>query len=182
MEKVRIVGIVGSVRKDSYNGSLMATVGDLGPDRWELAFADLAPIPFYNADEEAMGLPGAVVAFKALLASADAVLIASPEYNGGMPGLLKNALDWASRRPSGLPLKSKPVGLMGASPGGFGTVRAQPQIRGLCSELGMYPLNGTFLVSRAHQHIEEGRLKDASLREKMTAWLGGFDEWIGRCR
>lgn len=126
---VRVLGIPGSLRSESYNRALLRTAQELAPSRVEIATFDLHEIPPYDADVEAEGDPEPVVALKESIQQADALLIASPEYNRGAPGVLKNAIDWASRPPLASPLAGKPVALMGATTGMSGTKNAQDQLR-----------------------------------------------------
>ncbi|MBW3667531.1 MAG: NAD(P)H-dependent oxidoreductase, partial [Actinobacteria bacterium] len=130
MEKtLEILGIAGSLRDDSYNMSLLEAARDLAGDGINVEIADIGDIPAYDADLEAEGDPAPVARFKEKIREADALLIATPEYQHGVPGVLKNALDWASRPPGDAPLNRKPVAVMGATPGSFGTARAQEQLR-----------------------------------------------------
>src|SRR4030081_367186 len=126
---MRILGISGSLRRDSHNTHLLRGVAELLPEDVELElFGQLAAIPPFNEDEEHES-PPAVAALKAAIAGADAVLVATPEYNGSIPGVLKNALDWVSRPVQGTPLRGKPAGVIGASTGLFGAVWAQAEKR-----------------------------------------------------
>jgi chromate reductase len=126
---VRILGIAGSLRAGSYNRALLRTAREFLPPGVELVEHDIGTLPFYDGDVEAAGDPETVVRFKDAIRRADALLIATPEYNRGVPGVLKNAIDWASRPPLGSPLTGKPVAIVGASTGRGGTARAQEQLR-----------------------------------------------------
>jgi chromate reductase, NAD(P)H dehydrogenase (quinone) len=126
---VKLLGIAGSLRQGSYNRSLLRAARELLPEGVELTEFDLRGLPFYDGDVEAAGDPEPVVALKDAIREADALLIATPEYNRGIPGGLKNAVDWASRPPLASPLAGKPVALMGASTGRGGTALAQQQLR-----------------------------------------------------
>jgi chromate reductase len=126
---MRILGIAGSLREASYNRALLRTARELLPEGVELQEFDLRSLPLYDADVEAAGDPEPVVELKEAIRGADALLIATPEYNRGVPGVLKNAIDWASRPPLASPLAGKPVAIMGASTGRGGTARAQEQLR-----------------------------------------------------
>lgn len=126
---MKILGIAGSLRESSYNRALLRAARELLPEGVELVEHDLRDLPFYDGDVEAAGDPDSVVEFKQAIREADALLIATPEYNRGVPGVLKNAIDWASRPPLGSPLTGKPVAIMGASTGRGGTARAQEQLR-----------------------------------------------------
>jgi chromate reductase len=126
---VTILGIAGSLREASYNRALLRAARELLPEGIELEELDLRGLPFYDGDVEAAGDPEPVAALKDAIRGADALLIATPEYNRGIPGVLKNAVDWASRPPLASPLAGKPVAIMGASTGRGGTARAQEQLR-----------------------------------------------------
>jgi chromate reductase len=126
---IRVLGFAGSLRRGSYNRALLRAAQELAPAGMTIEVSDLAPIPLYNADVEAEGDPEPVAAFKAAIRRADALLIACPEYNHGVPGVLKNAIDWASRPPRSAALDRKPLALMGASPGMTGSARGQSQLR-----------------------------------------------------
>jgi chromate reductase len=126
---VRILGIAGSLREGSYNRALLRTARELLPPGVELVEQEIGALPFYDGDVEAAGDPETVVRFKDAIRGADALLIATPEYNRGVPGVLKNAIDWASRPPLGSPLTGKPLAIVGASTGRGGTARAQEQLR-----------------------------------------------------
>jgi len=128
-DPVSILGVAGSLRAGSYNRALIRAAAARAPEGVTVVEHDLAPIPFYNGDVEAAGDPEAVQEWKAAIERADAVLIATPEYQHGVPGLLKNALDWASRPAAASVLQRKVVGIMGATPGIGGTARAQTQLR-----------------------------------------------------
>jgi len=126
---VTILGIAGSLREGSYNRALLRAARELLPSGVELLELDPRTLPFYDGDVEAAGDPEPVVALKEAIRGADALLIATPEYNRGVPGVLKNAIDWASRPALASPLTGKPVAIMGASTGRGGTARAQEQLR-----------------------------------------------------
>src|SRR5438874_6188893 len=126
---LRILGFAGSLRKESFNRSLVRAAQELAPPNMMIEIFDLAGIPLYNGDVEAAGDPEPVAAFKQAIRAADALLIATPEYNHGVPGVMKNAIDWASRPPRQSVLNGKPAAIMGASPGFTGTARSQSQLR-----------------------------------------------------
>lgn len=131
-DPLHVLGFAGSLRKGSYNRAALGAAGELLPEGMTLEIFDISEIPLYNADLEAEGIPAPVQAFKDRIAAADALLIATPECNYSFPGVLKNAIDWASRPPGASPLQGKPVAIMGASPGIMGTVRAQFHLRQVC--------------------------------------------------
>jgi chromate reductase len=126
---MRVLGIAGSLRAGSYNRALLRAARELAPAGIEIAEHDIRDLPFYDGDVEAAGDPAPVTELKDAVRAADALLIATPEYNRGIPGALKNAIDWASRPPLASPLAGKPVAIMGASTGRGGTARAQEQLR-----------------------------------------------------
>ena len=167
---LRVIGIVGSLRDGSYNGALLR------------AAAGIAAIPFYDQDLEKEGDPAPVAAFRAALRNADAVLIASPEYNYGLPGVLKNALDWISRPPGQAPLCRKPVAIMGASRGASGTMRMQLQARLTLQSIEAYTMPKPEMVVPhcVDKFDAEGRLVDVATREHMTRFLAAFAEWSRR--
>lgn len=127
-QKIHIVGIPGSLREDSYNRALLEAAREVA-ENVEIEIIDIDDIPLFDSDLESGGDPAAVVHFKRAIYEADAVLIATPEYQHGVPGPLKNALDWASRPPGEGPLTGKPTAIMGATTGNYGTARAQEQLR-----------------------------------------------------
>lgn len=127
-KKIKVVGIPGSLRDDSYNRALLEAARDMADDV-EINIVEIDDVPLFDSDLEAGGDPAAVVHFKRAIYEADAVLIATPEYQHGVPGPLKNALDWASRPPGKAPLTGKPAAIMGATTGNYGTARAQEQLR-----------------------------------------------------
>ena len=114
---IRVLGFAGSLRRGSYNRALLRAASELAPEGMLIDIFDLLPIPLYNGDVEAQGDPMPVSAFKDAIRQADGVLMVTPEYNHGVPGVMKNAIDWASRPPRNAALSEKPVAIMGASPG-----------------------------------------------------------------
>lgn len=126
---MKILAFAGSLRKGSFNKLLLQAAKEVAPKEMEIDIFDLAGIPLFNADLEADGVHETVTAFKDAIRSANGILIASPEYNHGMTGVTKNAIDWASRPAKNSPISGKPVGILGASPGITGTARSQDQLR-----------------------------------------------------
>jgi chromate reductase, NAD(P)H dehydrogenase (quinone) len=174
-----IVGVAGSLRRGSYNLALLRAGGTLMPDGATLDVRTIAGIPLYNGDdEEASGLPPAVVALKDAIASADGLLLATPEYNNGIPGAFKNAIDWATRPASDIPrvFGGKPVAVMGASPGPFGTVLAQDQWLSVLRLLGTRPwFGGRLVMPHAGKLFDtDGQLTDGDVRERLRAFMAGF--------
>ena len=145
-----------------------------------IEIVDISALPLYDADLEAAGLPEPVVAFKRAIAAADGLLIATPEYNHGVPGVTKNAIDWASRPPRESPLDGKPVAVIGASPGMTGTARGQSQLRQAFGFTNSYCMpQPQILVARAHEKFDtEGRLTDGATGEHLAKFLAAFADWI----
>ena len=170
---MRVLGIAGSLRAGSYNRALPRAARELAPAGMEIAEFDLRKLPFYDGDVEAAGDPEPVSAFKEAIRSADALLIATPEYNRGVPGVLKNAIDWASRPPLGSPLAGKPVAIMGASTGRGGTGRAQEQLRAALEYSRAIVLaQPEVLLPEAYMRFDEqGQLVDDETRAGVRALL-----------
>jgi chromate reductase, NAD(P)H dehydrogenase (quinone) len=160
--RIGVLGIAGSLRSGSYNRALLRVAQDRAPDSMRITTFDLDEIPPYNLDVEQQGDPDPVVRFKEAIREADALLIATPEYQHGISGVLKNALDWASRPPGESPLNGKTAAIMGATPGMGGTARAQEQLRQTLTYNRVYAvLQPEVLVFRAHQKFDdEGQLID----------------------
>jgi chromate reductase len=167
---MRILGIAGSLREGSYNRSLLRAARELLPQGVELVELDPRSLPFYDGDVEAAGDPEAVVALKEAIRDADALLIATPEYNRGVPGVLKNAIDWASRPALASPLAGKPVAVIGASTGRGGTARAQEQLRAALEFSRATVLEQPeVLVPEAFMRFDEhGELVDPGIRAELA--------------
>jgi chromate reductase, NAD(P)H dehydrogenase (quinone) len=180
----RIVAFAGSLRRKSYNRALLAAAGELAPQGMTINTIEVGDLPFYNADIEAAGDPSSVASFKAALDGADGVLIATPEYNDGIPGALANAVDWASRLPGRAPLLGKPVAIIGASPSQTGTARAQLYLRQILGHVQARVLPPPeLLVAQAHQRFDADlRLTDETTRKILRALLQRFSRWIARER
>jgi chromate reductase, NAD(P)H dehydrogenase (quinone) len=170
---VQILGIVGSLRRDSYNRSLLQHAGRCLPAGSELVeWAALAAVPPFCEDDERSPAP-AVLALRAAIGTADAVLIATPEYNGSIPGQLKNALDWASRPFPDSVLRDKPVAVIGASPSPGGAARAQREARAVLTRIGSRVIDAGVEVAHAYQRFDaDGRLTDPVLHSELTDLLG----------
>jgi chromate reductase len=170
---MKLLGIAGSLREGSYNRGLLRAARQLLPEGVELVEFDIRGLPFYDGDLEAAGDPEPVVALKEAIRDADALLIATPEYNRGAPGGLKNAIDWASRPPLGSPLTGKPVALIGAATGRGGTALAQQQLRQALE----FPRADVLdeprvLVPEAYFHFDErGELADEAIRAELAELL-----------
>jgi chromate reductase, NAD(P)H dehydrogenase (quinone) len=178
-----VCGIAGSLRRGSYNRALLRAARELAPDGMEVRIFDrMADIPLYNQDVEEEGDPEPVQALKRAIDEADALLIATPEYNHGVPGVLKNAIDWASRPARESVLGGKPAAIFGASPGITGTARAQSQLRQAFVFTDTRPLpQPEILVYRAHEKFDDsGRLTDEKTREFVEKLLQGLADWTRR--
>jgi chromate reductase len=157
---MRVLGIAGSLRRDSYNHALMREAAERLPAGVELVeFERLAEIPPYDADLEAGATPAAVAELRRVMRKADAVLVATPEYNHSIPGVLKNALDWASRPAGQSALTGTPAAVIGASTGMFGAVWAQAETRKVLGALGGRVLEAELPVARAAELYRDGRLE-----------------------
>jgi len=184
-DAIRVLGVAGSLRAASFNRSLLRAAVELVPQGMEIStFEGLREIPPYDTDVESRGEPPPVAAWKSAIAEADAVLFVTPEYNYGIPGLLKNAFDWASRPPGKSPLNRKPAGIMGVSGGNSGTARAQLALRQsfvFTETYGM--LRPEILVPRGAEKFDaEGRLTDERTREAVRRFLAAFSDWIALLR
>jgi chromate reductase len=179
---LRICGLAGSLRAGSYNRALLRAARDLAPAGLSLEIFDLAEVPLYNGDVEAQGDPEGVARLKAAIAGADGVLMATPEYNHGVPGVMKNAVDWASRPPRGAPLGGKPVGIIGASPGMTGSARGQSQLRQAFEFTNSYCMpQPEILVFKAHEKFDaDGKLIDETTTRYLAAYLVAFAAWVRR--
>ncbi len=161
----RVLGIAGSLRAGSHNRALLRAAAEVAPDGIEVVIVALDDIPLYNSDVEAAGDPPAVAALKEAIRTADALLLVTPEYNGGISGVMKNAIDWASRPRATTPLSGKPAGVMGASTGQFGAVWAQAEARKILSATGACVIDEELPVGSADDAFEaDGSLLDATLR------------------
>ncbi|MGE0130436.1 MAG: NADPH-dependent FMN reductase [Blastocatellales bacterium] len=179
----RILGISGSLRRESYNSALLRAAVPLTDTDAELEIAFLHGIPLYDGDlEAAEGLPQAVSELKARVMNCDGLLLATPEYNNGIPGVFKNAIDWLSRPPADIPkvFGNRPVAVIGASPGGFGTVMAQAHWLPVLRTLGTRPwCGGRLMVSRAQRVFNEaGEMTDEAVRAQLRDFLHGFTQFI----
>jgi chromate reductase len=166
---VTVLGIAGSLRAGSLNLQLLRLAAEELPEGAELDVYDaLADIPAYDQDLDDL-VPDAVADLKAAIAAADAVLVATPEYNGSVPGFLKNALDWVSRPIAESPMRGKPVAVIGASPGQFGAVWAQRELKKVLGVMGARVVDVELAVAKADRRLEE---PDPELRDELRAVVG----------
>lgn len=179
----RILGLSGSLRSQSFNTTLLHAAQALVPDGVTLDAATLHGIPLYDGDlEQRDGLPAAAAALKERIAAADGVLLVTPEYNNGIPGVFKNGIDWLSRPSSDIArvFRDRPFALIGASPGGFGTLLSQNAWLPVLRTLGTrFWSGGRLMVSRANQAFDEtGAIRDDKLRAQLADFLAGFVAFI----
>lgn len=175
---VNIIGIAGSIRRQSYNRSALNAAKELLPDDAVLDIFELEGIPVFNQDHD-QDPPAKVAELKKRIRAADAVLIATPEYNYSIPGVLKNAIDWASRPYGDSAWSGKPVAVMGASIGRMGTARAQYHLRQVFVFLDMYPLNKpeVMIGEAADRFDSDGNLIDERSRELIRDLLQNLVDW-----
>jgi chromate reductase, NAD(P)H dehydrogenase (quinone) len=179
-----VLGIAGSLRRTSYNRGLIRAAVEAAPSGIEIRPFELDAIPMFNADVEALGDPPPVAAFKAAIAGCEALLIASPEYNHCIPGVLKNAIDWASRPARRSAWTGTPVAIMGASTGAGGTARAQAHLRdGLAYTNGyVLPLPEVLVGNAGARFDEDGNLTDDNTKEEIHDLLVALKAWTRRMR
>src|SRR5205085_6195161 len=164
---MKVLGISGSLRRDSYNSALLAAAAELFPGDAELEVWDgLKAIPPYDEDDDVNPAPPAVAQLRDALAGADAVLFATPEYNSSVPGQLKNAIDWASRPIATNVLRNKPVAVVGASTGMFGAVWAQAELRKVLGATGARVRENELAIGHAHEHLDDAGHPDDPAQEE----------------
>ena len=175
---IRILGIAGSLRKASYNRGALRAAQELAPADAKIEIFDLDGIPIFNQDDDSRP-PEKVTQFKRQIRAADAILICTPEYNYSIPGVLKNAIDWASRPYGDSAWDGKPVAIMGASPGMLGTARAQYHLRLCFVFLNMYPLNKpeVMIANASERFDEQGNLTDQDTRDHIKKLVEALVKW-----
>jgi chromate reductase, NAD(P)H dehydrogenase (quinone) len=183
MRDFHVLGISGSLRKASYNSAALRAAQELAPSGVIITHADISQIPVYDDDVRVQGLPPSVVGLVEQIATADAVLIATPEYNYGVPGVLKNAIDWVSKAPD-QPFRHKPVAILGASMGAIGTARAQYDLRKVFVSLDAHILSQPeIMISTAQTRFNaEGHLTDQLTRELIEKQIRALKDWALRLR
>ena len=173
---MRILAVSGSLRAGSHNTSLLRAAADAAPAGVEVDLFDpagIADLPLYDQDLDAGDVPASVTRLREAWAAADAILVATPEFNGSVPGGLKNAVDWASRPRLEAALTGKPVAVVGASPGQFGAMWAQADLRKILGIAGARVVGDELPVTRVHEKLTaDGRLLDAELAERLRILLG----------
>lgn len=181
----QLIGLSGSLRKASFNSALLRAAAALTPTGVELTIGTIAGIPLYNGDVEANeGIPQPVAALKDAIAKADGLLLVTPEYNNSIPGVFKNAIDWLTRPASDIPrvFGGKPVALIGASPGGFGTILSQEAWLSVLRTLGTKPwFGGRLMVSRAGSVFDPaGNMTDEAVKERLRQFVQGFAGFVAK--
>jgi chromate reductase len=182
---LRVLGIAGSLRRGSYNAALLRAAAELAPPGLEvIIFPLLGELPLYNGDLDVGDGPEPVAALRRALRETDALLITTPEYNFGIPGVLKNALDWASRPPQTTALHGMPAGIMGAATGLVGTARAQLALRQAFVFTQTHPLSAPeVLVSKAQEKFDEGgQLRDEATRTVVRDYMERLRHWALQLR
>jgi len=179
---LHVLGIAGSLRAASFNRALLRAARELAPAGMEIAiFEGIGALPLFNEDVEKAGDPEPVRALKAAIREADGLLVVTPEYNYSIPGVLKNAVDWASRAPERV-LNDKPAAILGATPGMGGTIRSQDVLR-RALDMAHVMHNPEVFVARAHEKFDaEGRLTDETTRKLVGRLLAAFADWIPKFR
>ena len=170
---MKLLAISGSLRTGSYNTTLLRAAAEVAPEDVEVVVYDgLKDVPPYDEEDDTETPPAAVAAFREAIAGADAILFATPEYNGSIPGALKNALDWASRPFATNVLRNKPTSVVGASTGGFGAMWAQADLRRVLKTIGARVIGEEVPVPAVHTRTDEaGRLADAETEERLREVL-----------
>jgi NAD(P)H-dependent FMN reductase len=182
---MRIVGIAGSLRSGSFNAALLRAAQEEAPAGVALEIESIRGIPLYDGDvEKAQGLPARVVELKDKIASADALLLVTPEYNNSIPGVFKNAIDWLTRPPADIPrvFKGRPVAITGTSPGRFGTLLSQTAWLPIVRTLGMRPFYGSnlYVAEAAKVFDAEGQLVNTDVRALLGKFLEGYAQFLAR--
>ncbi|MGH6903783.1 MAG: NADPH-dependent FMN reductase [Geminicoccaceae bacterium] len=182
-EPINVLGFAGSLRQGSFNRAALRAAVELAPEGMTIETFDLAPIQPYNEDVKQRGFPPPEQDFRERIRAADALLIVTPEYNRGVPGVLKNAIDWASRPPD-QPFDGKPTAIFGASPGMIATAVAQYDLRRYLGVLNAIVMNtpSVMIGQAAEKFDQQGRLTDATTRDLIGKLLGALVEWTHRHR
>jgi len=177
---IEVLGFAGSLRSGSLNRALLEAAADCAPGGMRIERFPIADVPLYDADLDTDGRrPGAVRSFRSAIGAADALLVATPEYNRGLPGVTKNAIDWASRPARESVLRGKPAGIMGATKGPWGTARSQEQLKlALSAPLARVMPHPGLFVRGAHEKFEDGELTDPETRRRLEGYLEDLASWV----
>lgn len=180
---MKILGVSGSLRAGSFNTAALRAAVELAPAGMQIELCDIGDLPLYNDDVRVQGFPPPVQRLRERIKAADGLLFATPEYNYSISGVLKNAIDWASRPPE-QPFDGKPIAIMGASPGALGTARAQYHLRQCFVFLNGHVLNRPeVMISGAGGKFDAaGALTDQATRDFLATMLVAFKAWTGRMR
>jgi chromate reductase, NAD(P)H dehydrogenase (quinone) len=180
---MKVCGLCGSLRQGSLNAAALRAARDLAPAGVTVEISEIGDLPLYNDDVRVAGYPPPVERLRSQLAESEAVLFVTPEYNYSVPGVLKNAIDWASRPPN-QPFDGKPAAIMGASPSLLGTARAQYHLRQMLVFLNALPINRpeVFITQANTKFDEAGRLTDEPTREMIKKLLQSLTDWTDRLR
>jgi chromate reductase len=182
-DPVAVLGVSGSLRKASFNTALLRAAIELAPEGVRIETAEIGDVPPYNDDVRAVAFPQPVMRLREQVARADAILVVTPEYNYSLPGVLKNAIDWASRPPN-QPFAGKALGMMGVSGAMSGTMRAQYHLRQVAVFLDMHPINKPEVFVRNAQTVfdESGRLVDDEARKIVRQYIEALAAWARKLR
>lgn len=178
MRKYKVAALAGSIRKDSYNKMLLNAAIKHAPENMEFEILNIDDIPLFNQDDLDKLIPEQVVLLKEQIKEADALLIATPEYNHSIPGVLKNAIDWASRPLHTYPFNGKPLGIMGASTGIAGSLRAQLHLRQILFVSNDMRTPELIVQLAQNKFDSEGNLTDEPLKEHIEKYMVSFEKWI----
>ena len=180
---LKVLGVSGSLRKGSFNTLLLHAAIELAPLGMSITIYDLAPMPMYNDDVRLAGYPAEAQKFRDAIAASDAILFASPEYNYSVSGVLKNAIDWASRPPN-MPFDGKTAAIVGASGGALGTSRSQRDLRWILSGLNVYVVNlpHVYIGPAAQKFDQAGKLTDPAARDFLKQLLDNLADLTVRLR
>ena len=183
---INIAGISGSLREHSYNAGLLRNAVEAVPEGCALSVNSIRGIPLYDGDVEAQGIPPAVTDLRAIIKAADGILLVTPEYNNGIPGVFKNAIDWLTRPPEARmgTFAGKPVGLIGTTPGTFGTAFSQYAWLPVLRVLNTQVWSGRLLwVSGAMGKFDDrGNLTDDGVKRQLVKYMAGFTEFVGQMK
>jgi chromate reductase len=179
-ERLRIAGISGSLRKGSYNTALLRAIASLGTERFDLDIVTLEDVPPFNEDVERIGWPPPVQALRDRLEPARGIVLATPEYNYSIPGVLKNAIDWLSRPERKGPIFGKPVAIVGATPSRVGTARAQAHLRQVAfyNAMPLIPSVEILVALAGDKFDDDGQLIDGDTRDYLRDMVTRFVDWV----